>query len=175
MRFLYVTGLIVLLAIVAVLVHVQLGVPTSPRVGGCDPNDMVGSQSLELLQLSTWLLWRALLGAALLGAITYALFYFQVFHQLNIPAAWLGRVAVVGTLAVSVGLLVKWLAEGWVANSSGTCLSEAIQTAPRGIATIGRVVPVSWPWAVFVDGMTLALLGAAFGVFVYAVARRARA
>jgi hypothetical protein len=175
MRLLYVVGLIAVLAALLVLVHLQFGAPPDPRVGGCDPNNMAGTQAVELVRLSNWLFLREVLGAVLVAATAYALFYFQVFHQLAAPIAWLGRVAIVGTLALLAGLSVKWLAQGWVGNNSGTCLSEAIQTNPTGVATVGRVVPVNWPWAVCVDGITLALLGAALGVLAYSIARQARA
>lgn len=175
MRLLYVIGLAVLLAVVAVLVHLQFGAPPDPRLGGCDPNDMAGSQAIELLHLSNWLLWRELLGAALMAATTYALFYFQVFHHRQAPIAWLGRAVILGAMTVMVGLFVKGLAQGWVANSSGTCLSEAIQADPAHVATVGRYVPVAWPWAICVDGMMLALLGAVLGFFTYLGARQARA
>src|SRR5207244_3948670 len=127
MRFIYVIGLIVVLAAIAVLVHLQFGVPPDPRVGGCDPNNMAGTQAVELVRLSNWLFLREVLGAVLVSATAYALFYFQVFHPLATPIAWLGRLAIIGTLALLVGLSVKWLAQGWVANNSGTCLSEAMQ------------------------------------------------
>jgi hypothetical protein len=174
MRLLYVIGLIVLLTVAVVLVHLQFGAPPDPRLGGCDPNNVAGSQALELQQLSNWLLWRELLGAVLVSATVYLLFYFQAFHELPAPIAWLGRAIVVGILAVFAGLSVKGLAQSWVSNSSGTCLSEAIQTDPSNVATVGRLVPVAWPWAVCADGMMLALLGAVAGLLAYSVARQAR-
>jgi hypothetical protein len=175
MRFMYAIGLVALLGVVVVLVHLQFGAPPDARLGGCDPNNMAGSQAVELMRLSNWLLWREVLGALLLAGTAYALLYFQVFHRLAVPIAWLGRVTIVSALAVAVAVSIKWLAQSWVANNSGTCLSEAIQTNPSGVATIGRIVPVSWPWAISVDAVALALCGAAVGLLAYSIARQARA
>jgi hypothetical protein len=175
MRLIYAIGLIALLAVVVVLVHLQFGGPPDARLGGCDPNDMAGSQALELARLSDWLLWRQLLGAFLVAGTAYSLLYFQVFHRLAVPIAWLGRAAIIAALAVAVGMSIKWLAQSWVANSSGTCLSEAIQTNPTGLSIAGRVVPGSWPWAISVDAVALALVGAALGLLAYSIARQARA
>lgn len=174
MRLIYLLALVVVVAVVVLLLHVQFGAPPEPRLGGCDLNDVAGSQAIELLRLSNWLLLREAFGAIVLLVTGFALLYFQVFHRLAAPIAWLGRIAILGALTFLAAISVKWLAESWVANSSGTCLAEAIQAHPSGIATIGRFVPVNWPWAVGVDAATLAVIGAVFGLLAYSAARLAR-
>jgi hypothetical protein len=174
MKFVYAFSLTILGAAVLFAIHWQLGGPPDPRLGGCDPNDIIGSQALELTRLSSWLFSREILAAILALIAAYLLLYCQVLHGSRVPVAWAGRAALLGLIAVASGFWVKGIAQEWAASTPGTCLAEALQASPATLAIVGRLIPVDWPWAVFVDGLTLAVVGAIVGIAGYSAARAAR-
>jgi hypothetical protein len=176
MRALVLALILVAVALGVFAIHAQIGAPPDPRLGGCDPNNIPGSQAAELLRLSNWLLWQELLGGVFLAIAAYFLFYLQIFHDWPVPLAWLSRVLVFGVFAAAIGFLLKGVAQSWVANNLDTCLGEATRSdASVHVARVGQIVSLSWPWGVFVDGVALALVGAFAGLLAYAAARQARA
>jgi hypothetical protein len=173
-RLIYAILLVLAVGALILLVHMQLGSPPDPRLGGCDPSDIAGGQSVELARLSSWLLTRELLGALVLAVLAYALLYFQAFHHWHIPLAWAVRCGIVVVGAALVGLFVKGLALGWVTANPGTCLAEAVQANPMPVSAAGRIIAVSWPWAVFVDGFAIGVTAGLVGFLVYLAARARR-
>lgn len=175
MRLLYTLALTALAAALLYGLHIQLGLPMDPRAGGCDPSDVAGSQTIELVRFSQWLLTREGLGLILMALATFAILYFQAFHSWQVALAWFARSVILVAIGITAALVIQHNAEAWVALNSGSCLVEATQTNSTGLGYAGRFLPVRWPWAIFADAVAFSAAGSVVGWTLYLIARRARA